>query len=119
MRLNVLSSVSEGLPKAAIEAMACGTPVVATEVGGLPDVISHGETGFLAASNDPDELEKVITDALTNYDLEQISGDARQYVEENYSFESAVAGYHDLVTEATPYTLPDLPETMEQPIEVP
>lgn len=119
MRLHVLSSVSEGLPKAAIEAMACGTPVVATEVGGLPDVISHGETGFLASSNDPEELEQAIHDAIANHDLETISGNARQYVEENYSFESAVEGYHQLVTQATPHTLPDPPESMHQQIDVP
>lgn len=119
MRLHVLSSVSEGLPKAAIEAMTCGTPVVATEVGGLPDVISHGETGFLASSNDPNELEEAIHDALANHDLEMISENARQYVEENYSFESAVEEYHELITQATPYTLPAPPETKNQPIDVP
>lgn len=47
-----LSSITEGLPLALLEAMATALPVVATAVGGVPAVVSHGHTGFLAASGD-------------------------------------------------------------------
>lgn len=47
-----LSSLNEGTPVAAIEAMAAARPVVATEVGGVPDVVAHGATGVLVASRD-------------------------------------------------------------------
>jgi glycosyltransferase involved in cell wall biosynthesis len=52
----LLTSANEGTPVAALEALAAGRPVVATDVGGVPAVVEHGETGFLAAAGDVDEL---------------------------------------------------------------
>src|SRR5690606_21308584 len=46
--LLLLPSESEAFGLAALEAMACGVPVIASDVGGLPEVVVHGETGFLA-----------------------------------------------------------------------
>jgi glycosyltransferase involved in cell wall biosynthesis len=48
----VLTSASEGTPVTIIEALAAGRPVVATDVGGVPDVVDEGETGFLVAAGD-------------------------------------------------------------------
>ena len=48
----VLSSASEGTPVTIIEALAAGRPVVATRVGGVPDVVEDGETGFLIGPGD-------------------------------------------------------------------
>lgn len=119
MKLHVMCSVSEGLPKAAIEAMACGTPVLATEVGGLPDIIDHGHNGFLMSSNEPERLEEAIVGALKNHDLEAVSRKGRRYVEENYSYQSAIEGYYALITQETPYDLPEPPTEPEQPIHIP
>ena len=52
----VLPSSNEGTPVSAIEALAAGRPVVATRVGGVPDVVREGEDGFLVESGDTDEL---------------------------------------------------------------
>ena len=52
----VLSSVTEGAPTVILEAMALGVPVIATAVGGVPDIIEHGQTGLLVQSEDTEEL---------------------------------------------------------------
>ena len=60
----VISSNNEGTPVSAIEAMAAGRPVVATRVGGLPDVISDGETGYLVAAGNVEQLASAIERVL-------------------------------------------------------
>jgi glycosyltransferase involved in cell wall biosynthesis len=54
--VSVLCSRSEGFPNAVIEALAAGCPVVGTPVGGIPEVITHGETGLLVPIDQPDAL---------------------------------------------------------------
>jgi glycosyltransferase involved in cell wall biosynthesis len=56
MDVVICASKNEGTPVALIEAMAVGTPVLSTEVGGVPDVIDHGETGWLVPAGDPPAL---------------------------------------------------------------
>jgi glycosyltransferase involved in cell wall biosynthesis len=56
----VLPSLSEGFPTILPEAMACRVPVVATEVGGTPEIVRHGETGLLVPPHDPDALAEAI-----------------------------------------------------------
>ena len=55
-RMYVLSSVSEGVSLTLLEAMACGLPIVATRVGGTPEVVSDGVTGLLVPPRDPPSL---------------------------------------------------------------
>jgi glycosyltransferase involved in cell wall biosynthesis len=57
----LLPSEQESFGLAALEAMACEVPVVASNVGGLPEVISHGVTGFL---HEPDDLDGMAASAL-------------------------------------------------------
>jgi len=58
-------SFREGLPLAVLEAMACGTPVVASAVGGIPEIVRNGENGFLV-SGDPPELAARIIEVLSS-----------------------------------------------------
>jgi glycosyltransferase involved in cell wall biosynthesis len=58
------SRVPELLGQALLEAMACGAPVIATRVGGLPEVVRHGENGVLVAPNRPDELRAALRAVL-------------------------------------------------------
>jgi len=63
-RVFAMSSDAEGLPLSVIEAMACGLPVVATAVGGLQELVRHGENGFLVPAGRPDELAKALIRVL-------------------------------------------------------
>ncbi len=67
--LFVLPSLSEGVPKVLLEAMAHGLPIVATEVGGVPDLIRDGETGVLVPPQAPRQLTDAIARLLEHDDL--------------------------------------------------
>ncbi|TAJ43691.1 glycosyltransferase family 4 protein [Methanofollis fontis] len=90
MRLIVLPSYSEGLPNIMLEAMACGTLVLATPVGAIPDVIIDGKTGFIMENNSPECIAENVKRALDSPDLEQIAENGRRFVEENFTFERVV-----------------------------
>lgn len=62
--LFVLPSVKEGLPYALMEAAAAGLPIAATRVGGIPDIIHHGETGLVVAPKDPAALAEAMSRLL-------------------------------------------------------
>lgn len=88
LRLLVLPSFTEGSPKVLLEAMANGTPVLATRVGTVPDIVTDGLTGFLLDSNDPGELAAKIAQSLQDLELLQIvSENAENYVKANYTLE--------------------------------
>ncbi|MBI4395763.1 MAG: glycosyltransferase family 4 protein [Elusimicrobia bacterium] len=68
--LGVISSVgSEALSRACLEWMCAGRPVVATTVGCLPELVAHGETGYLVPPRDPQALGKHLLDLITRPDL--------------------------------------------------
>ncbi len=90
LRLLILPSYTEGLPNAILEAMACGTPVLATSVGGIPDVIKDKETGFIMKDNSPECIAESIVRALQDPHLEDISRNSRELVAREYSFQGAV-----------------------------
>jgi N-acetyl-alpha-D-glucosaminyl L-malate synthase BshA len=64
--LFLIPSQSESFGLAALEAMACGIPVVASSVGGLPELVRHNETGFIAEIGDINRMAKYCIDLLTN-----------------------------------------------------
>lgn len=105
MRLLVVCSRSEGVPKVAIEAMGCGTPVVATKVGGLPDVVDHGDTGLLVDSHNPEALAEAICAALDDPQPDEMATQARDTVTSRYSFGNSVTQYRRLLEEETPFSV--------------
>jgi glycosyltransferase involved in cell wall biosynthesis len=86
LKLLVLPSFSEGIPGIVQEAMACGTPVLATPVGGIPDLIKDCETGFILRSNSPECIAKGILKVLEYDNIEKITENARKLIEEDYSY---------------------------------
>jgi glycosyltransferase involved in cell wall biosynthesis len=93
----VVSSDNEGTPVSAIEAMASGCPVVATHVGGLPDLIAEGETGHLVPPRDPEALADAILRLLQNPDAAARMGQtARAVAKERFTLRRLLADTENL-----------------------
>ncbi len=98
--LVVLTSFNEGTPVTLIEAMASAKPVVATAVGGVPDIVLDGQTGILAPSGDADGLAVAMTDLLLDPGKRQEFGErGREFVREKYTKERLCADIEKLYGE--------------------
>lgn len=84
--VTVAASRSENQPYAVLEAMLQGCPVVTTDAGGCPEIVSDGVTGLLAKSENPDDFARRIATAMENIDASAAIGHAaRRHVIENFS----------------------------------
>jgi glycosyltransferase involved in cell wall biosynthesis len=81
-----IPSLSEGSPNVLLEAMAIGIPVVATWVGGIPEIVTHGETALLVPPRSPQAMAEAIDVLLSNPGTAvSLAEKARRRVERDYS----------------------------------
>ncbi len=98
--LFVLPSLSENLPNTIMEAMACGVPCVGFNVGGIPEMIDHRRTGYVARLRDADDLAEGIRWILADADTDMLRHNAVQKVAQRYSQQAVAAKYFEVYTEA-------------------
>lgn len=96
----VVPSRQDNSPQAATEALACGTPVVAFDVSGLPDFVDHERTGYLATAFDTLELASGIERILENTDVRRaMAKAARQRAEDEWSYRAIGTAHAELFAE--------------------
>lgn len=92
----VMSSTSDAMPTALMQAMACELVCVSSEVGNISDLLIHNVNGFLYNSNDIDHLTSLMKDSIENYDeYRELQISARKSVLENHSYSSAVLKWEE------------------------
>jgi glycosyltransferase involved in cell wall biosynthesis len=87
------SQPTEGLPTVILESFACGTPVYANPVAGVPDVVRDGETGFWMSRMNSEQIATDICEILADDELPAISDNCRQLIESQFSYAAAVKRY--------------------------
>lgn len=104
----------DGLPTVLLEAMAAGLPAVSTAVTGNPEIIDHGENGFIVPPNDPLALANALQELLLNPPLRrQMAAAARAKVERCFDVRRNVAQLHQWLAEPVPPQLTEIPADFE------
>jgi glycosyltransferase involved in cell wall biosynthesis len=90
----VSTSLADNFPSTSLESLACGTPIVAFDVGGVAEIVVHGETGLLSDSQDIVSLARNISSILTDeLQRSQMSLRCRKYAENRFSMEGFAGAY--------------------------
>jgi glycosyltransferase involved in cell wall biosynthesis len=98
----VAPSLYDNLPTTVMEAIACGTPCVAFNIGGVPDLIDHQQNGYLARPYEIEDLAKGIAWVLAARDRhQQLSARARAKAEQEFTLELQARRYRDLFEEVS------------------
>lgn len=95
-KLLILPSISEGLPLVITESMSCGTPVLATKVGAIPDVITDKENSFLIKNNSVETISQKIIDIFQEEDLEMISQKSHLTATTQFNFKTSLKQWEEI-----------------------
>ncbi len=116
--LFVLPSYTEGMPNVVLEAFAAGVPVVATAVGGTPEIIEDGVSGYLVPSGDDEMMAERICQALADPDeLPEMGRRGRLYVQEKFGFATQADLYRELFEQLCPEVVEGEEEAQAEAIE--
>jgi len=103
----VLPSLEDNLPNTMLEAMSCGTPLVAFNIGGIPDVVTDNETGRLVTPFDTGQFAEAIMDLTFNEKKRKILGyNSRKLIENHYHLPAQAQKYRDLFARISPQKMP-------------
>jgi glycosyltransferase involved in cell wall biosynthesis len=96
VNLFVIPSLEDNLPNIIMESLACGTPVIGFKTGGIPQMIDHQRTGYVADYKSVDDLAKGIAWCLSEADKELLSKQSREKALNYFSEEVVTRKYMDL-----------------------
>ncbi|MCK4672937.1 glycosyltransferase [bacterium] len=106
MDISVLSSLREGLPNVLLESMAMRKPIVATDVGGVSELVLNNKTGFLIPPRDSTTLSDAIIKLLEDKEkANKLSRAGRKHVEQNFSLNQMIKSYENLYAQVTEQNL--------------
>lgn len=95
----VLTSLSEGMPSVILEAMGCGLPVVASDVGGNNELVKEGENGYLIEGDDVEKLARDLARLISDDELRKQFGKRSRELSLAYDWKAIMATYNDLYGE--------------------
>ncbi|GAC18539.1 TIGR03088 family PEP-CTERM/XrtA system glycosyltransferase [Paraglaciecola arctica] len=102
----VLPSLAEGISNTILEAMACGLPVIATNVGGNAELVQHDHSGYVVNVSDPQEMAERILDYVGQPELKMQHGqNGRALVEQKFSIQVMTSAYNNLYRTGKPAIL--------------
>ena len=97
----VIPSRQDNLPNTGVESLTCGTPVVAFDTGGLPDIVTHQQTGYLAHAFDVEDLARGILWVLADHvRYTRLSANAREHAVSRFSYPVVAAQYKKIYEDA-------------------
>jgi glycosyltransferase involved in cell wall biosynthesis len=96
MKIIVVPSYTETLPVIILESMACGTPVIATSVGAIPELVVDGETGFQLKDNSPELIARKCLQVLNYPNLDKIVTNALRVIEK-YECKTVIKNYKKII----------------------
>jgi glycosyltransferase involved in cell wall biosynthesis len=98
VKLLVIPSYTEGLPNTMLEAMACGTPVLANPVGSIPDYVKDRQNGFILEDNSAERIAEQVLHILGHSDLEKIAENGKRTVESEFTYEASAKTYAEALS---------------------
>ena len=104
------TSFHEGIPISILEAMACGKPVIAPRVGGIPEIISHAQNGFLVDGRKPEDFAAICLSFVKNHTLKNRMGQAaREKITKDFNASKMAQFYYKLYvsTNLSPFAMGD------------